>query len=228
MLFSLQILTSFSLFYILLASDRSNRFSNENKEIKQKTLNENINKLKNLISLYENYSKTKSRFLKFKEEKDNNTTNDYDNNSNSNPNNLSENIFCTACLKAMSNIQSFVKNYGWWAIEKIGVEICMLTQGLEEKYCSGYGNNYGHPLYNSLSYHYLDSNRVCSTLFVCNSNYETLDADEYAKNVLKDKPINIVSPIPNKNDEEWKVLHVSDTHTDILYEEVLIQYNIYI
>ncbi len=134
--------------------------------------------------------------------------------------NHTDSIICRACIFTFSNIQNLAVKYGWYVINPIAVILCSL--GLEFKVCRGTIGGFGYQIYYSLLAHYFSGETICSKLFICPNHFIEMEADDYAKNLLKDKPSNKTLPDIDKKSKRWKVLHVTDIHVDSLYKEVRI------
>lgn len=66
--------------------------------------------------------------------------------------------------------------------------------------------------------HYFDAEYLCSVPIICKyEHFQRLNPDVYAKELLKDKPEN-KAPVITGN-RTLKVLHMSDVHTDLKYQE---------
>lgn len=66
--------------------------------------------------------------------------------------------------------------------------------------------------------HYIDAEYLCTSKFICKfEHYQELNPDEYARKLLKDKPAKVSPQITEER--ILKVLHMSDVHTDLKYQE---------
>ena len=93
----------------------------------------------------------------------------------------------------------------------------------EYSVCIGALDNFGNIIFDGVINHYFDSEFVCTTIKACSNHFIALNADDYARSLLKDKPLNSSNWYNNKiqtNSTILKVLHVSDIHTDQDYQEV--------
>eukprot|EP00340_Litonotus_pictus_P011302 CAMPEP_0170539930 /NCGR_PEP_ID=MMETSP0209-20121228/104313_1 /TAXON_ID=665100 ORGANISM="Litonotus pictus, Strain P1" /NCGR_SAMPLE_ID=MMETSP0209 /ASSEMBLY_ACC=CAM_ASM_000301 /LENGTH=490 /DNA_ID=CAMNT_0010842137 /DNA_START=739 /DNA_END=2208 /DNA_ORIENTATION=+ len=79
-------------------------------------------------------------------------------------------------------------------------------------------NRYADIIYFSILDHYFDSEFVCTAIGVCSNHYYTLSADDFAREVLKDKP-EIVEEPSFSSKKPLKVLQLSDMHIDPKYKE---------
>ncbi len=132
---------------------------------------------------------------------------------------FTDGIICEVCHTVQNYIHNFLlQKYGLKYFFNALVLVCRLF--LRSDVCNGLLNDYGPIIYDGIVDHYLDAEFICTTIRVCNNHFIRLNADDYARKVLKDKPVNITKPVINKNATTWKVLHVSDIHTDAGYMEV--------
>ena len=53
-----------------------------------------------------------------------------------------------------------------------------------------------------------------------------MTTEDFGKDLLKDKPVNLTLPQINHNARNWKVLHIADIHTDMEYHEVKDLFNL--
>lgn len=129
------------------------------------------------------------------------------------------------CKYTFIKMNSYLREkYGLIWIEKLAEWLCNL--GFTPQVCSGVIDFYESSVINSLIGHYLDAEYICSSKFLClNSHYVYLDPDDYARRVLEDKPNKKeIQKYHEKNSRKGKanytILHVTDIHTDPLYNEV--------
>lgn len=133
--------------------------------------------------------------------------------------NHTDSILCKVCLWTFSKFHNLLKkHYGVPLIQKIIARLCSL--GLDYTVCKGAIELYTDIVLDSLIDRYLNAEYICTHPIICEfAHYQELDPDEYARNLLKDKPKNI-KPIINAEGRTLKVLHATDIHTDTLYYEV--------
>ena len=129
-----------------------------------------------------------------------------------------DNIICKSCLFTYNSIYKFLsKKYGFKVLLEIITLLCSI--GLDHEVCKGTINVYAPVLYDSLLDHYLTGNYICTLLHVCkNEHFIKLNADDYAKNILSDKPSK-TRPDIDPTSPTWKVLQLADLHTDLRYVE---------
>jgi sphingomyelin phosphodiesterase len=130
-----------------------------------------------------------------------------------------DSLLCKSCLWFYGHMHTFLmKKYGVKATFYLLTLLCSL--GMDRKVCNEYLNLYGPVIYESLVDHYLNGEYVCSISKICmQEHFIRLSADEYAKELLKDKPLNITTPLIDTQAPTWKVLQVADLHVDYLYKE---------
>ncbi len=137
----------------------------------------------------------------------------------SSPNDHKDGIICRGCLKLYGSIQSLLlKKYGWSVLFEFVSLLCSL--GLNKEVCDRYIHAYGEIVVESLIEHYLNAEFLCTFTYMCRyKHFVKLNADDYARQILADKPtqnynfskINTDAPV-------WKVLHVADIHVDLQYQ----------
>jgi sphingomyelin phosphodiesterase len=130
-----------------------------------------------------------------------------------------DSLFCKTCLWFYNEIHDFLmKKYGIKALFQFITDICAL--GLNKNVCNEYINLYAPKIYDSIIDHYFNGLFICSSLKVCkDEHFIKLKADDYARDLLKDKPSNFEKIKLDLEAPQWKMLHVSDIHIDSLYEE---------
>ena len=116
------------------------------------------------------------------------------------------------------------KKYGFNWLTRIVTWLC--SWGVKYEVCEGAISLWENKVIDSIIERYLDHEYICSGRFVCkDAHYIELNPDDYAKNLLEDKPnstqIEEYHKRNNKNlNKTYKVLHITDLHTDFKYEEV--------
>jgi hypothetical protein len=133
--------------------------------------------------------------------------------------NHTDSRICKSCLWSFSKYHNLLeKKYGLTLFNDFLALFCAI--GLDFKICKLAIELYSPTIVDSLIEHYLDAEYICTKSKLCwYSHYNELNPDDYARELLKDKPakkndtVDETAPI-------WKVLHVTDIHTDLLYEEV--------
>ncbi len=149
---------------------------------------------------------------------------DLENEKNTFLNNFSghkDSLLCKGCQWVTKNFYGLVsKTYHRIGLFNLLSFICDKFVHLSQAACDGYINNYGHVILDSLMDHYMTPEYICTKLSICkNIHYQLLDADDYAKNLLIDKPKTIKKSTINNSATTWKMLHVTDIHTDTQYIE---------
>jgi sphingomyelin phosphodiesterase len=134
--------------------------------------------------------------------------------------NHTDSFICRACMKVYGEIYYLLTNYysktGGLQLARF---LCHEIIGFSKEACSGFVDTYGPVLVTSLLDHYMTPEYKCRYKWICpNDHFISLNADDYAKEVLKDKPVNSTDPVIG-NATRWNVLHVTDIHTDLLYKE---------
>jgi hypothetical protein len=133
--------------------------------------------------------------------------------------NHTDSYICKACLWSFGKYHNLLeKKYGLTLLNEFLTLFCAV--GLDYHVCKQAINLYSPTMVDSLVEHYLDAEYICTKTKLCkNAHYVELNADDYAKEVLRDKP-NKIEAKSDPFSSTLKVLHVTDIHTDLLYEEV--------
>lgn len=137
---------------------------------------------------------------------------------------INETLLCKACEYTFSKIHNFLQQkYGLtWGI-KVVTWLC--SWELKYEVCKGSIDLWQKTVVDAIIEHYLDHEYICSSRFVCQfSHYVELDPDDYARRLLQDKPNSTeIEEFHRKNERHvnktYKVLHITDLHTDFVYEE---------
>ena len=133
--------------------------------------------------------------------------------------NHTDSLICKTCLWTFSKYHNLLeKKYGLTLFNEFLSLVCAI--GLDYKICKEAISLYSPTVIDSLIEHYLDAEYICTKTKICKfSHYNELDPDEYAKELLKDKPAKKSQKVDDSS-QILKVLHVTDIHTDLLYDEV--------
>jgi hypothetical protein len=137
------------------------------------------------------------------------------------PNNHTDSFICKTCLYTFTKFHNFLdKKYGLRVINEFMALLCSIA--VDYSVCKQAINLYAPIVIYSIVEHYLDAEYICSSKIICKfAHYQELNADDYANRVLADKPDN-VKPVLDENAPTLKVLHVTDIHTDMFYDEVIV------
>jgi len=133
--------------------------------------------------------------------------------------NHTDSFICKTCLWTFSKYHNLLeKKYGLTLFNQLLSLFCAI--GLDYKICKEAIDLYSPTVIDSLIEHYLDAEYICTKTKICKfSHYNELDPDDYARDLLKDKPPKKIEQV-DPSGPSLKVLHVTDIHTDLLYEEV--------
>ena len=136
-----------------------------------------------------------------------------------------ETVMCKICEFTFTNVHNFLKKkYGFNWISRFVIWLC--SWGVKYEVCEGAISLWENKVIDSIIDRYLDHEYICSSRFVCkDAHYVELNPDDYAKKLLEDKPnrtqIEEYHKRNSKNlNKTYKVLHITDLHTDFKYEEV--------
>lgn len=134
--------------------------------------------------------------------------------------NHTDTFICKACLWSLTRFHNLLeKKYGLFIFNDLLAVLCSI--GLDFKICKAAIDLYSPTIIDSLIEHYLDAEYLCTKSHICKvSHYIELDPDDYARELLKDKPQSM-KPVIDPNGKTLKILHVTDIHTDLLYLEVI-------
>ena len=138
---------------------------------------------------------------------------------NPNPVNHTDSFFCKTCLWTFGKFHNLLKKkFGMTLLNEFLTLFCSIV--LRREVCRNAIYLYSPIVIDSLIEHYLDAEFICTKNYMCKfRHFIELDPDDYARQLLKDKP-NKIEEIVKKDGETLKVLHVTDIHTDFNYKEV--------
>lgn len=133
--------------------------------------------------------------------------------------NHTDSFLCKSCLWTFTKFHNLMeKKYGLRIFNEFLAILC--TVGMSHSKCHDIIDIYSPTIIDSVIEHYINAEYICTNPFICKYNhFQKLDPDEYARELLKDKPPKKEEEVDSKA-ETWKVLHVTDIHTDIFYTEV--------
>ena len=133
------------------------------------------------------------------------------------------NFICRSCLYSFTKFHDLLqKRYGFGLLREFFARICGLNQ--EYTVCKAALDLYEPMVTTALIDHYFNPEYICSSRFICsNIHFEYLNPDDYARELLKDKPVNVKEE-PKMDGNKLKILHVTDIHTDFYYTEVIINF----
>jgi sphingomyelin phosphodiesterase len=128
-------------------------------------------------------------------------------------------FICKTCLFIFTKIHNFLdKKYGLTFFLKLLDLLCHYVIGFETSVCKRAIDMWAPTVIDALIEHYFDAEYLCSVPIICKyEHFQRLNPDVYAKELLKDKPEN-KAPVITGN-RTLKVLHMSDVHTDLKYQE---------
>lgn len=134
--------------------------------------------------------------------------------------NHTDSFICKTCLTIFTKFHNFLeRKYGLTFFTEMLSLLC--TIGLSHNICHQAIDLYAPIVVDSLIEHYLDAEFICSKTHICKmSHFIELNPDDYARDLLKDKPPKALLKV-DENAPVLKILHLTDLHTDLLYEEVI-------
>lgn len=138
------------------------------------------------------------------------------------PNHVTEHTdgyLCKSCIWTFTKFHDLLKKrYGISLITEFMAILC--ATNVNYQVCKKAINLYEPVVTEALVEHYLNAEYICSHRFICEfSHFTYLNPDDYARELLKDKPETKL-PDVDQSAPKWKVLHITDIHTDLLYSEV--------
>lgn len=136
-----------------------------------------------------------------------------------------ETLLCKICEITFTKVHNFLqKKYGLTWILRFVTWLC--SWGVRYEVCEGAISLWENKIIDAIIERYMDHEYICSGRFICrDSHYVELDPDEYARKLLEDKPNKThIEEFYKRNDKKsnktYRVLHITDLHTDFKYEEV--------
>lgn len=131
--------------------------------------------------------------------------------------NLNDSILCKPCHLVVKKIDKFIQSPKIEEfLKNTVISICHII--LDETVCHDAIYRYFDVIYDNFLSHYLEPEFICTKAKVCDNHYEALEADEFARNLLKNKPAKKDISSKSKDGKTLKVLHLSDMHVDKYYE----------
>jgi hypothetical protein len=97
--------------------------------------------------------------------------------------------------------------------------ICEKNIGMNESICQGAISRYGEVVWPALLDRTFDASRLCQKLHFCPDTTHKQVLKDYVDEVMADKPPKNY-PTPTKK-STYTVLHFSDPHIDLDYQEVI-------
>jgi sphingomyelin phosphodiesterase len=157
-----------------------------------------IEELVSLIGSYKNYTPMPSK-LKFLES-------------------ISDSFVCNTCVKTFNELDYIMeKKFGKAGILKTFIVLCSLVYNHDM--CQGLADQYGKDIIDLMIGKFIDGDIICTTLKICASKAKKLEADDFARELLKDKPTREADKVSTNLAITWKVLQIADFHTDLYYKE---------
>lgn len=216
----------FLLFNSLLLISSNNKFIQNQKELELKENTRKFLSSSELIESLLNLSKEKVKefpkisLLKIIEEtikfiKNNQLINNIEKLDNKN-----ETLLCKGCIWTFNSLNFLIKEfYKTTKFLSLFENICLDVFQYDKDTCSLYINDYAPAIVDSLIDSHITGNDLCSNKYFCkNLHIKYLNPDEYAKELLADKPAYKPSNKTSKG-ENLKILHLTDMHTDLGYTE---------
>ena len=89
---------------------------------------------------------------------------------------------------------------------------------MDEDVCQNAVSGYAPLIFNGLVNKMFDETHLCALLKLCKEGNKYLNPDDFATELLKDKPDKKREPIDPKA-KQWRMLQVTDLHYDLYYQE---------
>lgn len=137
---------------------------------------------------------------------------------------MSSNVFrkgskCTKCKTIVDGLKSILMlKFGRKGLHKLLVLICKKAK-LREDMCVPVIDKYAPGMLDNIISYIFNSNEVCYLINACDDRPRRLHADDYARRLLKDKPINLTHPPIDVNAKTLRMAVVTDVHLDLNYQE---------
>ena len=130
--------------------------------------------------------------------------------------NGNKNKTCNLCKTIIkTNREAIIEKYGFEGIYKIANLFCALA--LDQDVCEGAIQEYGPFTLHAITEHVIDEEKICAAINLCEDvQYE--DVDNWAKELLKDKPSKKKEDI-NLEGDKIKMIQMTDVHYDLEYKE---------
>ena len=137
---------------------------------------------------------------------------------------LSKYTHCQKCLTFLRAFNQIKEKYGFQNLyENFKEGVCVFLESLlnlNKLACKGYVENYGEIIVENLFSKYFENDFLCEKIDLCPSEIprKYIDPDIYAKKIIKGKPKRAKEEV-GKNGKVIKVLHITDLHLDLDYQE---------
>jgi sphingomyelin phosphodiesterase len=133
--------------------------------------------------------------------------------------NHTDGYVCKTCLGIIGSVNFVLSKYKEVGTLQVFSFICREFFGFTYDACDGLINKFLPIIADSLLDHYLTAEYICTVVHACEyDHFIYMDPDDYAKDLLKDKPANITNTVI-KSEKKLHVLQITDIHTDLLYKE---------
>lgn len=127
---------------------------------------------------------------------------------------MAHRLLCGPCHYVMNKVHYIAKKkIGLGLLKFFVIEACSLFT--KRSVCKGAIDMYADVVVDALIDHYVDAELVCTKIKVCPKHFTKLKADDYAREVLKNKPETQEPTFPSSR--KLKILHITDTHIDPEY-----------
>ena len=124
---------------------------------------------------------------------------------------------CNFCKNTITSIREYIVNkHGFQGFYKFVTNIC--SHFLDADVCSSAVAGYAPIFVENLVEDFLDEVHFCAKINLCADDAEYLNADDYARELLKDKPSKTKEAI-NKSAPVMKMLQLTDPHFDLYYKQ---------
>lgn len=125
---------------------------------------------------------------------------------------------CVYCKGIIATLRDYVvEKHGFQGLYQFLTKICT-TIGMDEDVCQNAIDGYAPLIFKGLINKMVDETHICALLKLCKEGNKYLNPDDFAKELLKDKPDKKREPIDAKA-KQWRMLQVTDLHYDLYYQE---------
>jgi hypothetical protein len=176
-----------------------------------------------IMVILENFQgKKEKENLEFSKKKDKGGEKDKDNESEvEKEKKHKDSLICKSCLSGFKKINWLLQQkFGFTIFQETLAFVC--SAATDYYVCRKIIKLYSPEIFDALLDHYFDAEYICTYSKICtNIHYKELNADDYARYLLKDKPQKKTqTPNQNLNSKRLKFVHITDIHFDSFYEEV--------
>ena len=150
-------------------------------------------------------------------------TESYQNFFNLNEKNETNNSYCNLCKKGIDILlDTLIQEYKWSYLHIFCSLVCSIK--LRKDICYAAVGRYGPIVIENTLKRLLNSENICTSLYICEPSIEYESIEDYAKRILKDninnniKENDIKNNIDINNKKEFNFVQITDTHIQLDYQ----------